>query len=491
MTTTYILSDGLNGPLEAGSPNTPVVVTGTPTSGQVIVATSATTADWGAASGGSVTLSGDVTGSSSANTVATIAGASGFVNVNCQEIVNFTNTSATISAATAALNINNPSSSGQTNIAFEFNGTVQCGLRPAFNGSINYAAPAGHQFYTSLGTTSPQLFITTTGVTINSGLNAGEAATAPLSFGSATVNPVINQIAISAASATGNNLTIQAQNSTGTTSIGGNLLLKSGTGTSTNGATQISAGATRIFSLQQQPSGTLPSIYFGSGSILANTYTLIGDGTNNYFNGATSTNLQVGGTNIVSVTSSNVNVIQPMTLNNAGTVPSSNPSSGGIVYETSGNLTHRGSSGSITTVAPTGSALTINSQAQIIDQAVGTCETVSSATPTTILTYSTVSGKGGMMTLTAISRATTTGTGIAVGNTSAAVYTLVWQNIAGTVTLSTAGISLVSGTNVTTAAALTAPELTASASTNVITIQVTNVALATIDSQVTAQVVVA
>jgi hypothetical protein len=174
---------------------------------------------------------------------------------------------------------------------------------------------------------------------------------------------------------------------------------------------------------------------------------------------------------------------------NAGTVPTANPSGGNLIYSTGGALTSRGSTGGITTVGAIGSAGTINSQAQIYDYQFGTCETISSATPTTILTYTTISGKGGIMTLFISSRATTVGAGVVVGNTGCATYTLTWQNIGGTVTLSTAGITLV-GASQTTNTTFVAPTLTTSVATNVITIKVTNVALCTVDSQLVADIIV-
>ena len=91
-----------------------------------------------------------------------------------------------------------------------------------------------------------------------------------------------------------------------------------------------------------------------------------------------------------------------------------------------------------------------------------------------------VSGIGGFLTIRAVSRSTTTGTGIAVGEVSTALYTLAYQNIAGTVSLPAAGPTLV--TSQTTVAALTVPTVTATASGNVITILVSNVSLCTVDS---------
>jgi hypothetical protein len=169
-----------------------------------------------------------------------------------------------------------------------------------------------------------------------------------------------------------------------------------------------------------------------------------------------------------------------------GTNPTSNPSAGNIILyaeKTTGNAKVRGYLGAITTIAVPGSNLTINSQKQIIDGYIGTCETVSSATPTAILNYPTISNTGGFLTLSVVSRATSTGVGIAVGNTSSAEYTIAFSNISGTVALSTAAINLVTGTNVTTATAMTAPVLTTSIIGNVIQFLVTNQALCTTDSQ--------
>lgn len=178
-----------------------------------------------------------------------------------------------------------------------------------------------------------------------------------------------------------------------------------------------------------------------------------------------------------------------LAIANATTAPSSAPTGGGVLCSLGGDGYWAGSAGARTCFASAGSALTVNSQAQMQDKIMGTAETVSSATPTTILQYTTKSGAGGLMTLKVVSRSTTTGTGVAIGDTAASTYVLAYRNISGTVTLSTAGISIV-GTGQTTATALTAPVLTASASGSVITILVTNAALSTVDSEVIADILV-
>ena len=61
-----------------------------------------------------------------------------------------------------------------------------------------------------------------------------------LQFGTGASSPVIQQASVSTNSATGQTLAIHAQNATGTTSVGGNLSLAAGTGTSTYGTVVIS-----------------------------------------------------------------------------------------------------------------------------------------------------------------------------------------------------------------------------------------------------------
>jgi hypothetical protein len=84
--------------------------------------------------------------------------------------------------------------------------------------------------------------------------NAGAGGTIPinattLQFATGQVTPAINQAAVTTASATGQSLTITAQNATGTTSTGGALTLASGTGTSVAGVLNLNLGATNYLQL--------------------------------------------------------------------------------------------------------------------------------------------------------------------------------------------------------------------------------------------------
>jgi hypothetical protein len=69
------------------------------------------------------------------------------------------------------------------------------------------------------------------------------------SFAVGQVSPSVAQANVTTASATGQTLKVQAQNATGTTSIGGALALTSGTGTSTNGAVNLQVGGVTTASL--------------------------------------------------------------------------------------------------------------------------------------------------------------------------------------------------------------------------------------------------
>jgi hypothetical protein len=322
-----------------------------------------------------------------------------------------------------------------------------------------------------------------------------------------------------ATNVTGASININSGAGTGAAAFGGavNVEINSGAGqfaqTNTLGSQfQVTSGGVRIFAVSPVLNNTNGSaaLFVGNlgNGLLSNAQIYVGaNGVTNFFGASHITmapnNIFIGqfltskeqywvtGANIAlgsAAAGSYGGGAGVMQIANAQTVPSSNTSTGVLLYSSGGDGYMRGQLGAVTTIAATGSNLTVNTQSQIMDTAIGTCRTVSSATPTTILNYNTKSGVGGTMTVTVTSRAITTGTGIAIGNTSSNIYVLAWQNIAGTVTLSTAGITIL-GTGQTTAAAMTAPTLTASASGATLTIFVTNNALATIDSQAVAKIV--
>lgn len=98
-----------------------------------------------------------------------------------------------------------------------------------------------------------------------------------VAFDLATLSPTIYQKDVTTASATGQVLTIQAQNATGATSVGGELLLKSGTGTSTGGNVRalvptgsyfrVGAGANNVAWLGSYgPDPTYGLLWLGAGT---------------------------------------------------------------------------------------------------------------------------------------------------------------------------------------------------------------------------------
>jgi hypothetical protein len=173
-------------------------------------------------------------------------------------------------------------------------------------------------------------------------------------------------------------------------------------------------------------------------------------------------------------------------LQNATTEPTSNAVGSVFWAFTDGAFKIRSSNGYTTNVAALGDAAT-GSQQRLTDAYASNARTVSSATPTALSTaYTTKANTVGWMTIRLVSKAATAGTGIAAGDGVMATYVLGYKNVAGTVTLATAGITLV-GAAQTTAAALTSV-LTAAASTNTVVLSVTNTNLCTVDSQVTATI---
>lgn len=83
-------------------------------------------------------------------------------------------------------------------------------------------------------------------ITGSSGLINVAATGASISWESSTVSPTVRQYDNITSFTTGQSLTIQAQNSTGSNSVGGNLNLKSGAGTSEDGYINLQVGATTI-----------------------------------------------------------------------------------------------------------------------------------------------------------------------------------------------------------------------------------------------------
>jgi hypothetical protein len=97
-----------------------------------------------------------------------------------------------------------------------------------------------------------------------------------ITWAAATTAPGLRQADLSTNSGAGAALTIQAQNETGTTSTGGNLVLKSGTGTTVGGNILLDVGSTVVYTISN-PGGTTSGTSLTSNSadtkLLVNSYT--------------------------------------------------------------------------------------------------------------------------------------------------------------------------------------------------------------------------
>jgi hypothetical protein len=90
-----------------------------------------------------------------------------------------------------------------------------------------------------------------------------------LSFAANNTAPSISQASKTTNSGTGNSLTIQAQNETGTASTGGNLVLTSGSGTSADGYVYIEQGGN--VGLTLKPTGVVSIANLGTGVVHADS----------------------------------------------------------------------------------------------------------------------------------------------------------------------------------------------------------------------------
>ncbi len=122
----------------------------------------------------------------------------------------------------------------------------------------------------------------------------------------------------------------------------------------------------------------------------------------------------------------------------------------------------------------------LNTQQPFVDTFSAVVRTVSSATPAAFGAYTTTSGTVGWINVRLKSKAATTAGGITTGDGAFAEYRLGYKNVGGTVTLSTAGITLLGAVQTTNA--LLTSVLTAAAVGATVVLSVTNVAGNTVDS---------
>ncbi len=121
----------------------------------------------------------------------------------------------------------------------------------------------------TLGGTLSVTGLTTLGnlsVTGLSTLTGGVLSGNNITYASALSNPTLSQADLTTNSGSGQALTIHAQNETGTTSNGGNLILKSGTGTNSDGIVAIFNGTSANFAFGTTLNTmNVPSLTWGSG----------------------------------------------------------------------------------------------------------------------------------------------------------------------------------------------------------------------------------
>lgn len=106
------------------------------------------------------------------------------------------------------------------------------------------AAVASNVFTAVLDLAGDNTSQTVVGITGLTGTLDLRKTASTVQWGISTVAPTLNQLGTAVASATGAVLTVQAQNATGATSTGGNLILSTGTGTSIAGNLKLQTGGT-------------------------------------------------------------------------------------------------------------------------------------------------------------------------------------------------------------------------------------------------------
>lgn len=107
------------------------------------------------------------------------------------------------------------------------------------------------------------------GIGTASGLNPAERlhVAGNICFDTATSTPKVYQRDVTTGSATGQALTVQAQNATGATSTGGALVLQSGTGTTENGVVTVKSGSTTVATFgEPQSTFTNRGLVVGTGT---------------------------------------------------------------------------------------------------------------------------------------------------------------------------------------------------------------------------------
>lgn len=253
------------------------------TTGTVLRATGVSSADWGAlnlsnssaitgtlptGNQASQSMGGDVSGTTASATVDKLKGKSLDANVG------------TVGASQDgyALTWSNSTSTWKAQAVSGGSGVSSVGTFDSQVSSSNGLTISGSTIYAQSATSSNPGMIKLAGdisgtgaiptvisITGSSGTTSLATTSATLQWAAATSSPTLKQADNTTASATAQTLTIQAANATGATSIGGDVVLKSGTGTSSNGGVKFNIGSSlaayfdtnKILRLGNDPTSTL------------------------------------------------------------------------------------------------------------------------------------------------------------------------------------------------------------------------------------------
>jgi hypothetical protein len=222
------------------------------------------------------------------------------------------------------------------------------------------------------------------------------------------------------------------------------------------------AGQASFFQVVTQSPGFVPVFFTGQSTTALGRGTCISGAAKNFG----------GGVGVALVTNATT---EP-------TVNSTAPAGTTVWAFTNGALKCRGTNGWRANLVAIGSApANVNTQLPNVDTFSTVVRTVSTATPTAFAdAYTTASGTIGWINVRLKSKAATTAGGITTGDGAFADYRLGYKNVAGTVTLSTAGLTLLGAVQTTNA--LLTSVLTAAAAGATVVFSVTNVAGNTVDS---------
>lgn len=195
----------------------------------------------GGVTGGTIRMTDGVTGNNSIEFTPLSAGNAtiAFVSTVTQPTYQQSATTTT-NGATMVFSAQSTSFDTGTGGSMQFNAGSGTGSTTGIGGNVFMSAGTGT---TTNGSVSFRVGTTTF---LTFGPNPNPTGAVDMNWVSTITAPRIIQANNNTASATGADFTVQAQTCTGTTSIGGNLKLRSGTGTSTDGYVSMFGGATEI-----------------------------------------------------------------------------------------------------------------------------------------------------------------------------------------------------------------------------------------------------